>query len=170
MPELYVVFTLNIRKATDRKNKAVNAIPLYLLSVPHFYGYIRGAGWGRRGGGRLQHYADQWLHVIMDRWVVSTVSQGYRIEFTDHPPLVTHVRSTPLPQDSLLIGDWPVDIEGRTPAMLFTARASEQRRGCVVTTRPEPSPVDSLVGSHVVLPPLPLANQFERKEVGGPLL
>ena len=50
-------------------------------------------------GGRLTEFADQWNLITSDAWVLQTVSEGYRIEFTGRPRLTTVPRWTPVPQD-----------------------------------------------------------------------
>jgi len=48
-------------------------------------------------GARLAAFADQWHTIGADSWVIQTVSVGYKLEFTDHPPATSLVRQTPLP-------------------------------------------------------------------------
>ena len=48
-------------------------------------------------GGRLQRFADNWASLIVDSWVIQTVTFGYQIEFTGNPP-IRPVRVTPLPR------------------------------------------------------------------------
>ena len=37
-------------------------------------------------GGRLIFYASMWPKINLDAWVLCTVSEGYKIEFTKAPP------------------------------------------------------------------------------------
>lgn len=50
-------------------------------------------------GGRLIHFTQAWPAIDPDHWVLMTVSEGYRIEFTSSPPTQLGVRKTPLPRD-----------------------------------------------------------------------
>ena len=38
-------------------------------------------------GGRLAHFAQNWAKITDDKWVLSLVSNGYRIPFLEHPIL-----------------------------------------------------------------------------------
>lgn len=49
-------------------------------------------------GGRLRLFVSAWESIHPDSWVLRTVSQGYRIEFTSRPPLTGKMRVTPVPQ------------------------------------------------------------------------
>jgi len=49
-------------------------------------------------GGRLTHFADEWVNVTSDPWVLQTVTTGYRIEFTGYPRLSRVPRWTPVPR------------------------------------------------------------------------
>ena len=50
-------------------------------------------------GGRLQYFAEQWALIQADQWVIDVVTNGYKLEFTDVPPLTEVIRVTPLPKD-----------------------------------------------------------------------
>lgn len=79
-----------------------------------------------RVGGRLQLFAEAWLDRIQDRWVLSTVSGGYKLELSEFPPprfLTSNVpkdlgkrRSLALALDHLLsqgvIRELPVEEQG----------------------------------------------------------
>jgi hypothetical protein len=48
-------------------------------------------------GGRLAHYWENWIAIGADQWVVRILKEGYRVEFTDVPPLsnIPLIDSTP---------------------------------------------------------------------------
>jgi hypothetical protein len=48
-------------------------------------------------GGRLYKFAQKWESISPGNWVLSVVSRGYRIEFTDSPPTTALIRQTRLP-------------------------------------------------------------------------
>ena len=48
-------------------------------------------------GGRLRLFAGFWQEITSDRWVLATISQGYKLEFTNTPPSDTILRATPIP-------------------------------------------------------------------------
>ena len=50
-------------------------------------------------GGRLQAFADVWGRITGDRWIRSTMEEGYRLEFTAPPPSPAPFRVTPVPAD-----------------------------------------------------------------------
>ena len=37
-------------------------------------------------GGRLRFFIDQWKKITDDKWVLSTISKGYKLEFQNIPP------------------------------------------------------------------------------------
>ena len=49
-------------------------------------------------GGRLTKFSDQWSQITSDTWVLRTVSEGYKIEFTGRPRLSTVPRWTQIPR------------------------------------------------------------------------
>lgn len=44
-------------------------------------------------GGRLRHFADKWLPITDDQWLLSVVRHGYRLEFIRPPPLSNDPRA-----------------------------------------------------------------------------
>lgn len=48
-------------------------------------------------GGRLLRYAMEWQTIGADDWVLKTIAEGYRLEFTDTPESSVQIRATPLP-------------------------------------------------------------------------
>jgi hypothetical protein len=51
-------------------------------------------------GGRLQFYATNWEEITSDQWVLSTIREGYTIEFARPPPLnPISIMETFLPKD-----------------------------------------------------------------------
>lgn len=38
-------------------------------------------------GGRLRFFTDQWRQITDDKWVLSTIAKGYKLEFQSWPPL-----------------------------------------------------------------------------------
>ena len=53
-------------------------------------------------GGRLGLFAREWSRITEDSWVLGTITDGYRLEFTETPPLFTPFRTTPVPFDPIL--------------------------------------------------------------------
>ena len=51
-------------------------------------------------GGRLSFFSHRWELVTSDTWVLQTVSDGYRLEFTSSPPHFSGMRTTNLPMDA----------------------------------------------------------------------
>jgi len=51
-------------------------------------------------GGRLQKFAENWKSITTDKWVIQTLTKGYLIEFTSHPPSFQGIRETDLPSES----------------------------------------------------------------------
>ena len=49
-------------------------------------------------GGRLQYYKNQWANIQAGHWVLTTISEGYKLEFTGEPHF-NQIRSTPLPSN-----------------------------------------------------------------------
>ena len=49
-------------------------------------------------GGRLLRHAEKWECLNPDIWVLRTVTEGYRLEFTAPPPQTGLLKSTPIPQ------------------------------------------------------------------------
>ena len=37
-------------------------------------------------GGRLKFFIDQWRKITDNKWVLSTISKGYKLEFQSFPP------------------------------------------------------------------------------------
>ena len=52
-------------------------------------------------GGCLIFNANMWPKINPDAWVLRTVSEGYKIEFTKAPPARAVIRKTPLPKEKL---------------------------------------------------------------------
>lgn len=52
-------------------------------------------------GGRLSQFTGAWESVTSDQWVLRTLSEGYRLEFTDSPLTLAGRRETPLPADPI---------------------------------------------------------------------
>ena len=50
-------------------------------------------------GGRISAFAEEWGRITSDRWVLDTVSEGYRLEFTSPPPQTPAFRETKIPSD-----------------------------------------------------------------------
>ena len=50
-------------------------------------------------GGRLAFFTDQWRKINPGPWVLGVISDGYRIEFSDSPPLFNYLKSTPVPEE-----------------------------------------------------------------------
>jgi hypothetical protein len=50
-------------------------------------------------GARLLTFAHRWNEIHADEWVISTLTHGYRLEFTDRPVSSEVIRPTPLPQE-----------------------------------------------------------------------
>ena len=53
-------------------------------------------------GGRLGLFVREWSRITEDSWVLGTITDGYRLEFTETPPLLTPFRTTPVPFDPIL--------------------------------------------------------------------
>ena len=49
-------------------------------------------------GGRLKFFIDQWKLITDDKWVLSTIANGYKLEFQNLPPFSgireTHVNAS----------------------------------------------------------------------------
>jgi len=53
-------------------------------------------------GGRLRSFVGAWRRITQDRWILSTLESGYRLEFScPPPPPPSRVRTTPVPRESL---------------------------------------------------------------------
>lgn len=50
-------------------------------------------------GGRLLRFAENWEILDPDSWVLQTISEGYKIEFSSTPPVTGLRKVTPIPQD-----------------------------------------------------------------------
>lgn len=65
-------------------------------------------------GGRLSLFTQQWDILGGDKWVLETISQGYKIEFTSAPPSGEGGRPTPIPTDPVQ----QAALEGEVSALL----------------------------------------------------
>lgn len=57
-------------------------------------------------GGRLLQFSGAWREEVQDKWVVSSVSLGYKIEFLELPParfLRSRVPKDPVKREPLLL-------------------------------------------------------------------
>ena len=52
-------------------------------------------------GGRLQHFVSDWEKITQNDFILRIVSQGYRLELENEPPLTTEIFWTPLPSDPI---------------------------------------------------------------------
>ncbi|KAJ8039832.1 hypothetical protein HOLleu_13957 [Holothuria leucospilota] len=50
-------------------------------------------------GGRLLRFAEFWEMLDPDSWVLQTISEGYKIEFSATPPVTGLMKAAPVPQD-----------------------------------------------------------------------
>ena len=53
-------------------------------------------------GGRLSLFHGEWAKITHDSWVLDVIREGYRLEFTERPPVSVPYRPTPLPEDPAL--------------------------------------------------------------------
>lgn len=63
-------------------------------------------------GGRLRSFAGEWRGITSDRWILSTLFEGYRLEFTTPPVRGSSIRfrATPLPRDPARVGALDAEI------------------------------------------------------------
>ena len=88
------VKTLNALEANARRNKAGQIIPTGTLINLHVHrlqeaatkttAYVKTSlSFVGSFGGHISRYAHEWSHLTLDPWVLSTLSQGFRLEFVD---------------------------------------------------------------------------------------
>ena len=46
-------------------------------------------------GGRLRFFINQWIQITDDKWVLSTIKNGHKLEFQSLPPF-KGIRETPV--------------------------------------------------------------------------